>query len=291
MLVEKVQGSANPQSLADIARHGLLGRCVPLYPVECPHVPQVRVIHRCIGHAVVVGGNRIAEAGIGDAPKSIGTARAFQGWIEAAVGIVPGHTQESVQRRFEVLAQLLVLRFILIAQHGTGEALEFPRVVVGRGEAGYQRLAKAAAAQGRHARWQYVLGRGAVNPHSLAFEAQFAGVAGGAGDIQIFHVAAGVLVAGKAHWQVARVGGTGLLLGVYQKAEARQVFGGGKRLFGKRQLKGAEPVVMQAFNLGALGGVVIGLAISRAPLIQVVQLLRGLVSRQFWIGDEIEHQA
>jgi len=48
---------------------------------------------------------------------------------------------------------------------------------------------------------------------------------------------------------------------------------------------------MQAFNLGALGGVVVGLAFSRAPLIQIVQLLRGLVGGQFWIGNEIDHQA
>jgi len=207
------------------------------------------------------------------------------------MGVVPGHAQEGVQGGLEVLAQLLMLRIILIAQYGAGEALEFPRVVIRSSEAGDQRLAEAAAAQGRYTRWQYMLCRGTVHAYRLAFEAQFAGVAGCAGDIQILHIAAGVLVAGEADGQVARVGSTGLLLGVHQKAKARQVLGGREGLFGKRQFQGGEPVVMQAFNLGALGGVVVGLAFSRAPLIQIVQLLRGLVGGQFWIGNEIDHQA
>jgi len=146
------------------------------------------------------------------------------------MGVVPGHTQEVVQRRLEVLAQLLVLRIVLIAQHRAGETLEFPRVVISRCKAGYQRLAKTAAAQGRYAGWQHVLCRGAVNAQCLAFEPQLAGVTGCAGDIQVLHGAARVLVTSKTHWQIGRVGGTGLLLGSNQKAKARQILGCCERL-------------------------------------------------------------
>ena len=151
MAVEKVQGGADTQGLTDVACHGLLGRCGPLHPVECPHVPQVRVIDRRIGDAVVVRGNRVAKTGIGNAAEGVGTAGAFQGGVEAAMGVIPGHGEESVQRGFEFAAQLFVLRLIVIAQHGVGEPLEFPRVVIGGGQAGHQGLAEAATAQGRHA--------------------------------------------------------------------------------------------------------------------------------------------
>ncbi|MNN94832.1 hypothetical protein D3C81_2135330 [compost metagenome] len=37
--IEKVQRGAHAQGFADIARHGLLRRAIPLHPVESPHVP------------------------------------------------------------------------------------------------------------------------------------------------------------------------------------------------------------------------------------------------------------
>ena len=110
-----------------------------------------------------------------------------------------------VQRLLEVLAQLAVLGVVAITQHLAGEALEFPRVVIGGREAGDQRLAEAAAAQGRHAGGQHVLRRAAVDPQGLAFEVQLAGVAGGAGDVQVFDVAAGVFMPGETYGQVAGV--------------------------------------------------------------------------------------
>ena len=48
---------------------------------------------------------------------------------------------------------------------------------------------------------------------------------------------------------------------------------------------------MQAFDLCALRREVISLAISRAPLIQVMQLLRGGVDGQLRVGGEVNHQA
>ncbi|MNR49808.1 hypothetical protein D3C85_1692380 [compost metagenome] len=53
--IKETQRGAHPQGFADVASHGLLRRAIPLYPVERPHVPQLRIIHRGIGHAVVVG--------------------------------------------------------------------------------------------------------------------------------------------------------------------------------------------------------------------------------------------
>ncbi|MNT03710.1 hypothetical protein D3C72_1382570 [compost metagenome] len=72
-------------------------RAVPLHPFERPHVPQLRIIDRSVGHAIVVGGNRVTEAGVGNAPEGIGAPRAFLGWIEPAMGVVPGHFEECIE--------------------------------------------------------------------------------------------------------------------------------------------------------------------------------------------------
>ena len=232
--IEKRQGRPHAEGFADIACHRLLGRAVPLHPVEGPDVPQLRVVHRCVGDAIIFRGNGIAKAGVGDAAKRIGTPWAFFGGVKATVGVVPGDLEELVQRLLEVLAQLAVLGLVAIAQHLAGEALKFPWVVIGRGQAGDQSLAEAAAAQGGHAGWQHMLRRSAVDPQSLALEVQFAGVAGGAGDIQVLNVAASVFMAGKPYGQVAGVLCGGHLLGIHQEAEARQVLRRGKASLGER---------------------------------------------------------
>ena len=287
--VEEVQGCADAQGFTDIACHGLLGRAIPLHPVERPHVPQVRVVYRCIGHSIVVGRDRVAEAGIGNPAKGIGAPRAFERRVKAAMGVVPGHGQKGVQRGLEVLAQLLVTGFIVVAQNRAGKALKFPGVVIRGCQACDQRLAKAAAAQGRYAGRQHVLRRATVNAQRLAFVTQLAGVAGRAGDVQILNGAAGVLMASEANGQVGRIGGAGLLLRVDQKAKPRQILRRSEALRREGQLKGTEPVVMQAFHLGALGRVVIKLPIRLAPLVLVVHVLRRGVSRQFWVGDEVDN--
>lgn len=287
--VEEGQGGAYTEGFADIARHRLLGRAVPLHPVEGPDIPQVRVVHWRIGDAIVVRRNRVAEAGIGDAAERVGTARAFFGGVEAAVGVVPGNFQELVQRLLEVLAQLAVLGIVLIAEHLAREALELPRVVIRCREAGDEGLAETAAAQRGHTGRQHMLGRAAIDAQGLALEAQLAGVAGGAGDVQVFNAAAGVGVPGKPHRQVAGVLRGGHLFGIDQEAEARQVLRRGEALFGKRQFQGSEPVVMQALDLGALGREVVGLAVGGTPLILVVHLLHGHVFRQPGVEGVIDH--
>ncbi|CAI8922775.1 hypothetical protein EMIT0180MI3_360005 [Priestia megaterium] len=95
--VEKIQRGADTQGLADVTGHRLLRRTVPLHPVEGPHVPQLRVVHRRVGHAVVGRRNGVAEAGVGNAPEGVGTAGAFFGGVEPAMGIVPGHFQEGIE--------------------------------------------------------------------------------------------------------------------------------------------------------------------------------------------------
>jgi len=118
---------------------------------------------------------------------------------------------------------------------------------------------------------------------------QFAGVAGGAGDVQVFGIVAGILVPSEADRQVAGVLCAGYLLGVDQEAEACQVLRGGEALFGKRQFQRGEPVVMQAFYLGALGREVIGLAVGGTPLVLVAYLFHGHVVRQPGVDGVIEH--
>jgi len=98
-------------------------------------------------------------------------------------------------------------------------------------------------------------------------------------------------VAGETDRQVAGVRRTWRLRRVDQKAEAGQVFGGGEAIGAERQLQRSEPVVLQAFHLGALRRVVVALAVRVAPLLEIVQGLRRLILRQVGIGDEVEPDA
>ncbi|MNG05835.1 hypothetical protein D3C84_890480 [compost metagenome] len=75
---------------------------------------------------------------------------------------------------------------------------------------------------------------------------------------------------------------------VDQEAETRQVLGTGELVAGEGQLQRGEPVIAQALNQGALGRVVVGLALLLAPLVEVVQLARRLVGRQVGFGDVIK---
>ena len=287
--VEERQGRAYAKSFADVARHGLLGRAIPLHPVEGPDIPQLRVVHRRIGDAIIVWGNSVAKTGVGDAPKGVSAARAFFGGVKAAVGVIPGNLEELVQRLLEVLAQLIALGVVLIPQDLVGKALELPWVVIGSGQAGDQGLAETAATQRGNAGGQYVLRRAAVDTQGLTLEVQFAGVAGRTGDIQVLSLAVGVLVPGEPYRQVARVLRGGHLFGIDQEAKARQVLRRGKALLGERQLQGGEPVVVQAFYLSALGREVVGLAVGGTPLLLVVHLLYGHIIRQFGVEGVVEH--
>ncbi|CAI8922833.1 hypothetical protein EMIT0180MI3_360006 [Priestia megaterium] len=163
---------------------------------------------------------------------------------------------------------------IVLAQDIARETFEFPRVVVSRGEAGHQCLAETAAAQGRDAGWQHMLGRATVDAHGLAVETQFAGVAGGTGDVQKLFLAARILMTGETDGQVARVVWRGFLARIDQKTKACEVFGSGESFLREGQFEGVEPVIAQAFDLGALRREVVGLAVCGAPLLQVMHLLR-----------------
>ncbi|MNI35019.1 hypothetical protein D3C73_890300 [compost metagenome] len=119
-----------------------------------------------------------------------------------------------------------------------------------------------------------MLRRTPINTDRLAFEAQLAGVASGARNIQKLIFAAGVLMPRKAYRQVARVVRRGFLVRIDQEPETCQVLRRGEALFGKRQLQRSEPLITQAFDLSALGREIVGLAVARAPLLQVMHLLR-----------------
>lgn len=205
------------------------------------------------------------------------------------MSVVPGHFQKGIERGLEVFTQLLMPGVVVLTQHVAGETFEFPRVVVSRGQTGYQCLSEAATAECRNAGGQNVLRRTSVNAYGLAVEAQLAGVAGGAGDVQKLIRAARVLMTGEAHGQVTGVVGRGFLPGIDQKTEACEVLRSGKSLLRKRQFERVEPVVAQAFDLSALGREVVGLAVSRAPLLQVMHLLRRRPGRQFRVGDVIQN--
>ncbi|MNN34248.1 hypothetical protein D3C81_1480460 [compost metagenome] len=204
------------------------------------------------------------------------------------MGIVPGRAQEAVEDLLEVAAQLFLALGVTLAQHRLGEAAELERVVIGEGHTHAQRLAEAAATQGGHGRGEGMQGGATVDTHGLALIAQFTGVAGGAADIEVVRAGLGVLVAGQAHGQVAGVLRRGLLLRVDQEAKACQVLGTGELVVGKWQFQRDEPVIAQALNQGALGGVVVSLALLLTPLVEVVQLARRLVGRQVGVGDVIK---
>ncbi|MNZ43489.1 hypothetical protein D3C78_610920 [compost metagenome] len=180
-------------------------------------------------------------------------------------------------------------RLVVLAQYVACETFEFPRVVVGRDQAGDQGLSETAPFERRNAGRQDMLRRTAVDTHGLPLEAQFAGVAGRTGDIQKHIRAVGILMPGKACGEVAGVVRRRFLAGVHQKAEAREVLGGGKALLREGQFEGGEPVIAQAFDLGALGGEVISLSVDGAPLLQVMHLLSRRPGRQFRVGDVIEN--
>lgn len=97
-----------------------------------------------------------------------------------------------------------------------------------------------------------MLRRPAVDPHGLAVEAQFAGVAGSAGDIEVLLGTAGVLMARETDRQIARIVRRGFLLRINQKTEACEVFRGRETLLREGQLQRLEPFIAQAFDLRPL---------------------------------------
>ena len=203
--------------------------------------------------------------------------------------VVPGDFEEDVQRLLEVFAQLLVACLVVIAQNIFGETLEFPRVVVSRGQTRDQGLSETATAQCRNAGRQDMLRRTTVNSHGLALEAQFASVAGGAGDIEIMLGATGIRVAGEADRQIAGVVRRGFLLWINQKTEACEVFRGRETLLREGQFQRLEPFIAQAFDLCALRREVVGLAFLLAPLLQVMHLLGRDIEGQFRVGDVVQN--
>ena len=102
--IEQVQGGAYAQGFADIACHWLHGRAVPLHPVKFPDVPHLRITDRGIGNAVVAGVYGIAKYRIGDSAKGIGSPKAFFSGVKAAVHVIEGSTEQTVEHLFEVTA-------------------------------------------------------------------------------------------------------------------------------------------------------------------------------------------
>ncbi len=70
VLVEDLQARADAEGLADVARHRLHGRAVPLHPVEFPDVPDLRIAHRGVGDAIVARVDGIAEDAVGRSPRT-----------------------------------------------------------------------------------------------------------------------------------------------------------------------------------------------------------------------------
>ncbi len=249
----------------------------------------MRVADRRIGHPVVAFVDGVTEHAVGNAAESIGTAKAFLGGVEAAVPVVHRGAEQAVEHLLEVRTQLFMTRLVVVPQHRLGEALEFDRVVIGEGHTHTQRLAEAAALQGGHGGGQRVQGGTAVDTDGLALVTQFAGVAGGAGDIQELRATFHVLVTSETDRQVAGIERAGLLLRIGKEAKASQVVGSGEFVGGEGQLQRSEPVVAQAFDLGALRCVVVGLARFLIPLAEVMDLAGFAEGRQIGVGDVVEH--
>ncbi|MNZ54200.1 hypothetical protein D3C78_720970 [compost metagenome] len=288
---EHAQGGANAEGFADVARHGLHGRAVPLHPVEFPDVPDLRVVHRRVGHAVVGRVDAVAEHTVGDAPEGVGAAGTFEGRVEAAMGIVPGGAHQLAEQVAHVAAQGGLAFRIAAAEHLLGEAVELPRHVVGGGEAGAERLAEGAAAQRGYGGGDGVHGRATVDAQRLVAVTQLAGVAGRAGDIEIPGAALAVLMAGEADRQVAGVAWVGCALRcrlelrrIDQETEAGEIGRVGELVGGEGLFERDEPLVAQSLNLGSLGRVVVGLAGLLVPLREQVELFRWAVGRQIGVG-------
>lgn len=289
VLVEQVQAGADAKGLADVARHRLHGRAIPLHPVELPDVPEMWVAHRGIGDAVVAVVKVVAKYGVGDTAECIGTTKAFLGRVKATMPVVECSRQQAVEHLFEFLAQLITALLVLVAQHLMGEATEFQRVVVSEGHAHAQRLAEATAAQGGYGGCQRMQGGAAIDAHGLALVAQLTGMAGSAADIEKVLAALAVLMPGEADGQVAGVECTWLLPGIGEKAEAGQVIETGELFRAEGHFQRSEPVVAQAFYRGALRCVVVSLALLLAPLLQIMQLVWLLVGRQVGVGHVVQH--
>ncbi|MCY1274714.1 hypothetical protein D9M70_233430 [compost metagenome] len=288
VLVEQLQRGADAEGFADVAGHRLHGRTVPLHPVEFPDVPQVRIAHRGIGHPVVAGVDGIAEHAVGDAAERIGAAEAFLGGVEVAMPVVVGGGHQAVEYGLEVTAQLAAFVGVAFAKDLSGETVELHRIVVSEGHAHPQRLTETAAAQRGHGGGQRMQGGAAVDANGFALVTQLAGVAGGAGDVQVMLAGVEIGMPSEADRQVARVQLGGLLSGIDKKTEAGEVVGAGQSVAGEGQFQGDEPVVTQAFNLRALRRVVVGLPGLAAPLVKIAQLARLRVSRQVGVGDVVE---
>src|SRR5690606_37029839 len=224
------------------------------------------IAHRGIGDSVIGGVQRVAEYGVGDPPKCIGTAKPFFGRVKTAMPIVECRRQQAVEYLLELFTELIMALRISVAQDFLSETTEFQRVVVSEGHAHAQRLTEASAAQSGNGGCQRVQGGATVDTHGLALVAQFAGVTGGATDIEKVLSALAVLMAGKTHGQVARIECARLLLRIGEKTEAGEVIETSELFSPEWHLQGAEPVVAQSLNRGALRCVVIGLALLVAPL-------------------------
>lgn len=129
-----------------------------------------------------------------------------------------------------------------------------------------------------------MLGSAAVHAQRCAVEAQLAGMAGGAGDVQELRAAGVVAVASETDRQVVRILQVARL---DQKTKTAKIVRGCKAIGGKRFFQVHEPVVVQALHLSALGSEVVGGPVRCAPVLQVVQVPRGAVGGQVGVGDVV----
>src|SRR6185312_5201722 len=85
--VEHGKIGSGAKRFADVAGHGLAHAGGVLHPVELPDVPNRRIAHRGVGHAVVVRVEVGGEDLVGDAAEGVGAAGALLDRVEVAGGV------------------------------------------------------------------------------------------------------------------------------------------------------------------------------------------------------------
>nr|WP_206606002.1 hypothetical protein [Steroidobacter cummioxidans] len=264
------------ERLADVSRQRLCDRAVVLHPIEFPDVPQIGIADRRVAHLVIARREVIAERGIADAAQRVGAAEALMHRVELAQRIVLAAAQHGLDGRPQCRLQLRFGIRIARAEYPLCETIELPRLHCRVEQRSQQHRREAAA---RHIR-EGVHGLTAIDTHRISAvvlgEMDFAGVAGGASDIEYVLTDGWIEVLGETDRQLVRIGRARLRID--HEAVFAHVIGIGEALARERQLQMHEPVVTKRAprgalrHRGALGGVVVSL-----PLLGVLAVAPALI--------------
>ena len=244
---------ADAHRLADVASHRLAHRRGVLHPVKLPDIPHRRKADRRVADAVVHGVEILAEHLVGNTRQRVGAAKT----LVSGRQLLPPFGEPGTAERRDHPSQFRVQPHVVperrIAQHLLRKAPELQRV----GRRAHHRRDHVRAELARRECRERVHGLPAVNANGrelvTALDAQLAGVARRAGDVEQLVIHFAIEVLGKSDRQLVRVRGTGL---VDDEPVGAQVVGVGKPGLAPRVLEVHKPAVPQPRHASALAGVV-----------------------------------